>query len=95
MAKQRGHQKGPQGHAEGQQGRKTHTAFLEGRHGRHGGGLESEGAPQENGNLSAHVGESDGKHRLFEGREQHDEASKNSETSRRAKKGIRDNGFRG
>jgi hypothetical protein len=29
MARQKGHQKGPQQHAEGQHGRKTHERFIE------------------------------------------------------------------
>ena len=82
MAKQRGHQKGPQQHAQGQHGRKTHAAFLEGRHGRHGGGLESEGTPQDHEPFESHILGADGRHRLDEGRQQHDEATKNSEKNR-------------
>ncbi len=47
MGKHNSHQKGPQLHAEGQHGKRTHAAFIEGLHGRHGGSEESEGAPQE------------------------------------------------
>lgn len=78
----KGHQKGPQQHAEGQHGRRTHAAFIDGLHGRHGGSEESEGAPQEQGPDS---GESiRGHHRLSEDRQQHDEAEKNSEANRLA-----------
>ena len=37
MSKHDADQKGPQQHAEGQQGKKTHDAFIDGLHGRHGG----------------------------------------------------------
>ena len=77
MAHDEGRQKGPQDHAEGKQGDKTRTEFIEGLHGRHGGSEESEGAPQEHSDepIAGH-------HRLHEDREQHDEAEKNSETNR-------------
>lgn len=82
MGRSKGHQKGPQQHAEGQHGRRTHAAFIEGLHGRHGGSEESEGAPQDHGPES---GESmEGHRRLFEDRQQHDEAEKNSEANRLA-----------
>ena len=77
---ERGTQNGPQQHAEGQHGKKTHSAFIDGLHGRHGGGLESEGSPQEK---LPEAGEPiEGHHRLHEDREQHDEAEKNSEKTR-------------
>ncbi len=85
MPKQDGHQKGAPEHDEGQQGDKTHSAFIEGLHGRHGGSEESEGAPQpENAEnpTNAPGGPISGHHRLFEEREQHDEAEKNSEANR-------------
>jgi hypothetical protein len=87
MAKSRGDQKGPQSHAEGQQGEKTHNAFLEERHGRHGGSPESEGAPQEEPgpeptDVNVYGQPVLGHHRLFEDRQQHDEAEKNSEANR-------------
>jgi hypothetical protein len=97
MAKRRGFQKGAQRHAEGQQGDKTHDAFLEGRHGRHGGSEESEGAPQaENGpeptDVNAYGQSVPGHHRLFEDRQQHDEAEKNSEANRLEKNFGREKG---
>ena len=93
MSKRDGQQKGPQDNAEGQHGSKTHDAFIDGRHGRHGGSPESEGAPQEQtadtgsaGKGSAETGSAvTGKHRLFEDRQQHDEADKNSEKNRLAR----------
>ena len=35
------------GRVEGRHGDKTHGAFIESQHGRHGGSEESEGAPQD------------------------------------------------
>jgi hypothetical protein len=82
MAKRSSNQKGPQRHAEGQHGSKTHAAFLEGRHGRHGGSLESEGAPQDESDFDVYGQPRQGRHRLDEDREQHDEAEKNSENGK-------------
>ena len=80
MSKRNGQQKGPQQHAEGQHGSKTHSAFIDDLHGKHGGGLESEGKPQEK---MPEAGEPhEGGHRLAEERQQHDEAEKNSEKNR-------------
>ena len=88
MGKRDGEQKGAQTHAEGQHGDKTHNAFIDDLHGRHGGSEESEGAPQ-NGNAANAANDVDaygrpisGHHRLHEDREQHDEAEKNSEANR-------------
>ena len=61
------------------QGDTTHAAFLEGRHGRHGGSEESEGAPQT---------PREGHARLREDRQQHDEAEKNSEAERLAREAF-------
>lgn len=88
MAKSDGHQKGPQRHAEGQHGEKTHHHFIEDLHGKHGGSLESEGAPQEK---QPEAGEPlHGRHRLDEDRQQHDEAEKNSEQNRLVRELDRD-----
>ena len=75
MAKRdrKGHQQGAQSHAEGQQGEKTHRAFLEGRH-----------TPPEEETLTAHPTR-EGRHRLEEDRQQHDEAEADSEQNRAAK----------
>jgi hypothetical protein len=96
MAKRSGYQKGAQSHAEGQHGEKTHNAFLEGRHG-HGERPEPEGAPQQdNDETQADVNvfgqPVPGHHRLFEDRQQHDEAEKNSEANRLQKKLGREKG---
>lgn len=68
----RGKQKGAQQHADGMQGPKARAAFLE--------QLQSgtSQAPADAG----HPHDSTGKQRLFEQREQHDEADKNSEKNR-------------
>ena len=74
MAKPSKHQKGAQQHAEGQHGEKTHQRFIEQLHSHERGeedvSQQASGAPVE------------GRHRLFEDREQHDEADKNSEKNR-------------
>jgi len=77
-----GHQKGPQQHAEGQQGDATHSAFIESLHGKHGGSEESEGSPQGQNDADEFGRPIRGHHRLDEDREQHDEAEKNSEANR-------------
>jgi hypothetical protein len=82
MANRSGNQKGAQQHAEGQQGEKTHAAFLEGRHGKHGGSPESEGSPQGNSDVDVYGQPKPGHSRLDEDREQHDEAEKNSENNK-------------
>jgi hypothetical protein len=71
MENQGGDQKGAQQHAEGQQGSKAHSRFIESLH---------EGARQAPTDLAAKS--ADGGHRLHEDREQHDEAEKNSEKNR-------------
>jgi hypothetical protein len=78
----KGDQEGPQPHAEGQHGEKAHAELIDTLHGKHGGSEESEGAPQE----GSPYGEvlSDGRRRLREDRQQHDEAEKNSEARRAA-----------
>ncbi len=81
--RQQGGQRGPQGHAEGQHGSKTHQAFVEQLHSG-ASGRERE----EKESLSEPRGSQDnpeGKHRIFEGRQQHDEADKNSEKNRLVK----------
>ena len=60
---------GAQLHAEGQHGTQTHKRFIEILH---------ERAPQE-GDEIIHRGPVEGRHRLDEEREQHDEAEKGSE----------------
>lgn len=70
-------QKGEQAHAEGQQGEKTHNAFLEGRKTGMTDDSATEGVAERGSPYGATP--SDGRHRLSEEREQHDEAEKNSE----------------
>jgi hypothetical protein len=75
-------QPGAQNHAEGQQGDKAHSAFIEEIHGKHGGSEESEGAPQGQNDADVYGQPKTGHHRLHEDRQQHDEAEKNSESNR-------------
>ena len=95
MQNRDGVQKGPQDHAEGQHGSKTHSKFLEQLHNGNGNG-------NGNGNVSGttpdgsappspssttpehrkHLAHHNAAHRLFEDRTQHDEAEKNSEKTR-------------
>ena len=74
--------KGAQNHAEGQHGDKTHSEFIDGLHGKHGGSEESEGSPQNQKDADVYGREIEGHHRLQEDREQHDEADRNSEANR-------------
>lgn len=67
-----GSQKGAQQHAEGQHGEKAHARFVEQLH------QPMRDDPDDNVIHSDTTGE----HRLFENREQHDEAEKNSEHNR-------------
>ena len=73
-------QGGPPAHAEGQHGSKSHQAFVEQLHSGKSGRER-----EEKESLSEPRGSQDnpeGKHRIFEGRQQHDEADKNSEKNR-------------
>ena len=71
MGKRDGQQKGAQTHAEGQHGKKAHSRFIETLHeSRAPSANELEGDSEQ------------GRHRLREDREQHDEADKNSEKNR-------------
>jgi hypothetical protein len=74
MTDERGNQKGAQRHAEGQQGEKTKSRQKEQLHS--GSGSREEATHRE----AQHP--ADGGHRLFEQREQHDEAELNSEKNR-------------
>jgi hypothetical protein len=73
----RGQQKGPQQHAEGQHGEKTHARFIEQLHA--GPPEEPAEARLERAREKAAFG---GKRRLVEDRQQHDEGEKNSERTR-------------
>ena len=79
MQNRDGVQKGPQDHAEGQHGSKTHSKFLEQL--KTGNGVP----PEESTNgvePNKPNGHHNAAHRLFEQRQQHDEAEKSSEKTR-------------
>jgi hypothetical protein len=77
-----GQQPGPQQHAEGQHGERTHERFRE---------QISEFRDQPDPTEPEGIPHREGKHRLDEDRQQHDEADKNSEKNReRIHKGPRD-----
>ena len=69
-----GAQKGAQEHAEGQHGSKTHSRLLEQLHSG-AAGADNEARAEQSAPVEGH-------HRLYEDREQHDEAEKNSEKNR-------------
>ncbi|HEV7837626.1 MAG TPA: hypothetical protein VGO75_06100 [Gemmatimonadaceae bacterium] len=82
MQNKDGVQKGPQDHAEGQHGSKTHNKFLEQLKNGNANGVTPEkpanGVEPSLKNPAHH----NSAHRLFEQRQQHDEAEKNSEKTR-------------
>lgn len=79
MQNRDGVQKGPQDHAEGQHGSKTHSKFLEQLKNRN----DSPPANSANGTEpKKNPAHQNAAHRLFEQRQQHDEAEKNSEKTR-------------
>ena len=79
----KGRQKGPQDHAEGQHGAKTHAAFLEQLHSPGATMKETAANRSTRGESADDERESSaGRQRLVEDREQHDEAEKNSEHNR-------------
>lgn len=74
MGKRDGRQKGAQTHADGQHGRKAHSHFLRQLH---------DGREERDGKRAGGEGqEVEGRHRLHEHRDQHDEAEFNSERNR-------------
>jgi hypothetical protein len=79
MQNRDGVQKGPQDHAEGQHGSKTHNKFIEQLHSGNGATPEDRIADQEH---PKHLAHHNSAHRLFEERQQHDEAEKHSEKTR-------------
>ena len=85
MQNRDGVQKGPQEHAEGQHGSKTHSKFLEQLHNGNGNANGNGTAPEASPNPPEHrkhLAHHNAAHRLFEERAQHDEAEKNSEKTR-------------
>jgi hypothetical protein len=81
MQNRDGVQKGPQDHAEGQHGSKTRSKILEQLHSRNGDGPTPE-APPDPLQPAKPIAHHNPAHRLFEERQQHDEAEKNSEKTR-------------
>jgi hypothetical protein len=81
MQNRDGVQKGPQDHAEGQHGSKTHSKFLEQLKNGNGNGATPE-APTNGTETKKSPAHHNAAHRLFEQRQQHDEAEKNSEKTR-------------
>ena len=79
MQNKDGVQKGPQDHAEGQHGSKTRSKILEQLHSGNGAVKTN---PDANGTLPTANGHPHAAHRLFEDRQQHDEAEKRSEKTR-------------
>jgi hypothetical protein len=75
MSKRDGQQKGPQEQAEGQHGERTHARFLEEIHQPMDRDADVASVPNV-------VKSDEGRHRLEEDRQQHDEADKNSERNR-------------
>ena len=82
MQNKDGVQKGPQDHAEGQHGSKTRNKILEQLKNGNGATPEKSENGLEPPKSTAHHNSA---HRLFEERQQHDEAEKNSEKTRLAR----------
>ena len=78
MQNRDGVQKGPQDHAEGEHGAKTRSKILEQLHSRNGAEDPNKNGLETGKNIAHH----NAAHRLFEARQQHDEAEKNSEKTR-------------
>ena len=81
MQNKDGVQKGPQDHAEGQHGSKTHEKFLEQLKNGNGNGVAPENPPDPLAPRKS-IAHHNAAHRLFEQRQQHDEAEKHSEKTR-------------
>jgi hypothetical protein len=81
MQNKDGIQKGPQDHAEGQHGSKTHSKFIEQLHS-HANGPAAEPGAVVGHEPRHHIAHHNAEPRLFGDREQHDEAEKNSEKTR-------------
>ena len=84
MQNRDGVQKGPQDHAEGQHGSKTRSKILEQLHS--GNGVKpappAPNPPRHCWSTAKPAAHHNSAHRLFEERQQHDEAEKNSEKTR-------------
>ena len=81
MQNKDGVQKGPQDHAEGQHGSKTHSKFIEQLHSHANGGHDIGDEPSAN-ESRHHIAKHNATPRLFGDRQQHDEAEKKSEKTR-------------
>ena len=81
MQNKDGFQKGPQDHAEGQHGSKTHGKFIEQLHSHVNGGNDSGDEASAN-DSRHHIARHNATPRLFGDRQQHDEAEKRSEKTR-------------
>jgi protein subunit release factor B len=79
MQNRDGVQKGPQDHAEGQHGSKTRSKILEQLHSGNGAASANRMEEQQH---PKHLAHHNSAHRLFEDRQQHDEAERNSEKTR-------------
>ncbi|MEP6492716.1 MAG: hypothetical protein ABJF01_08565 [bacterium] len=82
MGKRDGKQQGPQTHAEGQHGDKTHAAFIEALHHKLPDSEALEAPKMADPDADAFGEPHPGRHRLNEDREQHDRAEKQSEANR-------------
>ena len=76
MSKRDGHQKGPQQHPEGGHGDRTHSKIVETLH------QNTHKDPEKDNKLPRAKSFPDGKNHIYEDRQQHDEADKNSEKDR-------------
>lgn len=81
MQNKDGIQKGPQDHAEGQHGSKTHSKFIEQLHSHSNGSHQSDAAPASD-EPRHHIARHNAAPRLFGDRQQHDAAEKKSEKTR-------------
>ena len=83
MQNREGVQKGPQDHAEGQHGSKTHSKFIEQLHSGVNSGSDAIAGAEPNGTEPRkHLAKHNAQPRLFGDRQQHDEAEKKSEKTR-------------
>lgn len=81
MQNKDGIQKGPQDHAEGQHGSKTHSKFIEQLHS-HANGVDRSDAVPADDEPRHHIARHNATPRLFGDRQQHDAAEKKSEKTR-------------
>ena len=82
MQNKDGKQKGPQDHAEGQHGAKTHSKFIEQLHSHSNGSQADSGDEPSANDTRHHIAKHNATPRLFGDRQQHDEAEKKSEKTR-------------